>query len=324
MNVKESVALEVHPHEFQGSVPDRLPSDVIRELSVLQPVKAVRAILLEWLGIAAAIVLCQAFWNPALYMLVVIWIGARQHALTVLGHDAAHFRLLPRKWNDWIGNVFVMWPVFLAADGYRQYHGEHHRFTGTTQDGNRRIWRTHTSKGDLTREWTFPKTVAGLVLTVLLRAAVLTGVFWIIRGLLAAFVLRRSWGGLIIRMGYYAVAIGGMAFAGALRGFLLYWVVPYCTAHIGFQYIRLICEHSAIRSDDPAYAATRTTLARWWERVMIVPRNIHYHIEHHWYPSVPFYNLPALHEALMAQAHFRRHAVVTRSVFASLRQCISK
>ena len=122
-------------------------------------------------------------------------------------------------------------------------------------------------------------------------------------------------------MTYYAAFIGAMAYADVLRGFLLYWIVPYCTAHIAFQYIRLICEHSAIHSGDPAYAATRTTLARWWERWIIVPRNIHYHIEHHWYPSVPFYNLPALHRQLMVQPRFRQHAVVTNSVIASLRQC---
>jgi fatty acid desaturase len=323
--MKPVPALETHPHEFQGSVPDRLPAEIIRELSVLRPGKAIQAILVEWLGIAAAIALCEAVWHPILYVLAVVWIGARQHALTVLGHDAAHFRLLPgRSWNDWVGNLAVMWPVFLAADGYRHYHGEHHRFTGMPNDGNRRIWGTHTAAGEFTSEWTFPKTRAGLVLTVLRRAALFTGLFWILRGFAAAVILRRSWGHLAGRMAYYAGIVGAMAAAGALRGFVLYWIVPYCTAHIAFQYIRLICEHSAVESGDPAYAMTRTTLARWWERWLLLPRNIHYHIEHHWYPSVPFYNLPALHGRLRAQPRFRRHAVVTRSVAASLKQCIGR
>jgi fatty acid desaturase len=105
---------------------------------------------------------------------------------------------------------------------------------------------------------------------------------------------------------------------------LRYWIVPYCTWHIACQYIRLICEHSAVDSTDPAYTMTRTTLARWWERWLIVPRNINYHIEHHWYPSVPFYNLPALHAELMAQPEFHERAVVTSSVFTSLRQCLAR
>jgi fatty acid desaturase len=73
----------------------------------------------------------------------------------------------------------------------------------------------------------------------------------------------------------------------------------------------------------PAYAQIRTTLARPWERFLLVPRNIHYHVEHHFYPSVPFYNLPALHEALMSQPGFRANAVVTCSVAASLRQVLA-
>ena len=315
-------ASEPHPHDFQGSVPDRLPGEIIRDLSVLRPGKAISAIIVEWLGIAAAVALCEAIWHPVVYLFAVVWIGARQHALTVLGHDAAHFRLLPgREWNDWTGNMAVMWPVFLAVDGYRHYHGEHHRFTGRTADGNRTIWKTHTEAGQLTPEWTFPKTPAALARTVLRRAAFATGLFWILRGFVAAVIMRRSWGHLAVRMAYYAALIGTMAYAGVLGGFLMYWIVPYCTAHIAFQYIRLICEHSAVQSSDPAYAATRTTLARLWERWLIVPRNIHYHIEHHWYPGVPFYNLPALHGHLMAQPRFRQNAVVTTSVVASLRQC---
>ena len=272
-------ASEPHPHDFQGSVPDRLPAEIIRDLSVLRPGKAISAIIVEWLGIAAAIILCEALWHPVVYLFAVVWIGARQHALTVLGHDAAHFRLLPgRRWNDWVGNLAVMWPVFLAADLYRPLHGEHHRFTGTPADGNRTIWRTHTAAGELTAEWTFPKKRAALALMILRRAAFVTGLFWIVRSLVGSVIVSRSWGRVVARMTYYAVLIGTVAYAGVLREFLLYWIVPYCTAHIAFQYIR-------------------------------------------WYPGVPFYNLPALHGHLIAQPGFRQNAVVTNSVFASLRQC---
>jgi fatty acid desaturase len=58
------------------------------------------------------------------------------------------------------------------------------------------------------------------------------------------------------------------------------------------------------------------------ESVFILPRNIGYHLEHHWYPSVPFYRLPELHQALMEREGFRQHAVVKRSVIASLSECV--
>lgn len=314
-----------HPHDFQGRVPDRLPAQVIRELSVLQPRKAIAAIVVEWVGILAAMALCEAVWHPLVYACAVVWIGARQHALAVLGHDAAHFRLLPdRRWNDWVANLTTQWPTFLSVEGFRHYHGEHHRFTGTAADGNRTIWKTHTADGHLTAEWTYPKTPLALGLTILRRAAFVTGLYWIVRGLVAMVLFRRSWVQVIARLTFYGVSVWVLVATGVLQGFLLYWIVPYCTWHMACQYLRLICEHSAVHSTAPAYTMTRTTLARWWERWLIVPRYIHYHIEHHWYPSVPFYNLPALHAHLLAQPEFRQHAVVTTSVLASLWQCVAR
>jgi fatty acid desaturase len=316
---------QAHPHDFQGRVPERLPSRVVRELSVLQPRKAVTAITVEWLCILGAIILCQTVRHPLVYLGAVIWIGARQHALTVLGHDAAHYRLLPNKrWNDWVADLTTQWPMFLTVEGFRYYHGEHHRLLGAVGDGNRKIWRTHTADGHPTAEWTYPKTPIALALTILRRAAFVTGLFWIVRGLVAMVLFRRSWVQVIARLLFYGLSVWALVVAGAFRGFLLYWIVPYCTWHMACQYIRLICEHSEAHSTDPAYAMTRTTLARRWERWLIVPRNIHYHVEHHWYPSVPFYNLPALHAELMARPGFHEHAVVTTSVIASLRQCLAR
>ena len=49
---------------------------------------------------------------------------------------------------------------------------------------------------------------------------------------------------------------------GAWYAFLLYWIVPYCTWHIAIQYARLICEHSAVESEEEEYAITRTTIPR--------------------------------------------------------------
>jgi fatty acid desaturase len=78
-----------HPHDLRAGVPDRLPIEVVRELSRLEPALAVRAIAGEWAAIVAAIVICERVGWPWLYPLAVVWIGARQAALTVIAHDAA-------------------------------------------------------------------------------------------------------------------------------------------------------------------------------------------------------------------------------------------
>lgn len=322
-----AVAEDAHPHDLRAAVPDRLPAAVVRRLSVLEPRRALGALAAEWVGIAGAIGLALALQGtrawPWVYPLVVVFVGARQAALTVIGHDAAHFRFLPsRLWNDVVGDVFVQWPTFITVEGFRKFHGEHHQHLGQPDDGNRWLWRTHDAQGRPTPEWTYPKSPAAFAAKILWRGAFLTGLRWVVRGTIGAFLFRSNRAHLLLRVAWLAAVVGALTLADAWGAFLLYWIVPYCTWHMVAQYVRLVCEHSNVPSDHPAYGATRTTLARPWERWLLVPRNIAYHIEHHWYPSVPFYNLPALHEALMAKPGFRARAVVTPSLVASIRQVL--
>jgi hypothetical protein len=84
------------PHNTSRIVP--LPPTMIKELSVLEPAKAIRATAEEWVAIAAAIAVCSLFWHPALYVAAVVVIGSRQPAsnprtrclpLSVLGEPLA-------------------------------------------------------------------------------------------------------------------------------------------------------------------------------------------------------------------------------------------
>ena len=310
-----------HPHEAVAGVPDRLPAAELRALSTLEPAKALAAIGLEWLGIAAAAGLY--LWRPGVltYLVAVVFIGARQHALTVIGHDASHYRLLPTKRsNDLVANLFLMWPIFISAGGFRHFHSPHHRYFGGPEDGNRSLWKTHNAIGELAPEWVYPKTPAALVAKILRHMAFATGIRWIIRGLLGMFVIREPLGWKLGRNLFYVLAAATLTLGGWWLEFLLVWIVPLCTWHVAIQYMRLIAEHSVVASEDPDYQGTRTTLPTRLEALLILPRNIGYHLEHHWYPSVPFYKLPALHQRLMEEPRFRAHADISPSLLRSLVQ----
>jgi fatty acid desaturase len=54
----------------------------------------------------------------------------------------------------------------------------------------------------------------------------------------------------------------------------------------------------------------------------VAPKNVNFHIEHHFYPSVPFYRLPQLHRTLMSKAEFKDSVHVTRSYLGVLRECV--
>lgn len=311
-----------HPHDGAAAVPHRIDVAVLRALSRISTSRALGAIAVEWTIIATAIAAATFSDTWPVTVIAVLVIGSRQHALTVINHDATHFRLLEsRRANDWVANVLLAWPMFISVQGFRHFHSEHHRHLNAPGDGNRALWGTHGPDGRLTREWRYPKTSAGLFLTILRRAAVFTGLFWMVRGLVGGFLFGVSTAERIARVLLWAAAFWAIDRADAWHGFVLYWIVPYCTWHVAIQYIRLTCEHSAVRTDDERYVDTRTTIPGLLGRLFVLPRNIGYHIEHHFYPSVPFYRLPELHACLMARPSFRAHANVTRSVLSSLREC---
>lgn len=312
---------EDHPHDAVAGVPDRLPVAELRELSRLQPARALAATGIEWLGIAAAMALY--LWRPGVlsYLLAVVFIGARQHALTVLGHDASHHRYLNHKFaNDLVSSVLLMWPVFVSVWGFRNFHGDHHKYFGGARDGNRLLWRTHTAQGELAPEWVYPKTRRELLRKLLRHSVFATGLRWVLRGLISCFVLREPWPWKVARVGFYVGVIALLSVCGWWLEFVSLWLVPLCTWHVTIQYMRLIAEHSAVNSDDPAYQGTRTTIPTRLEALLILPRNIGYHLEHHWYPSVPFYKLPALHARLMREPRFRHNADISTSILSSLVQ----
>jgi fatty acid desaturase len=313
-----------HPHDVVGkTIPDRLNAETIRRLSRLDSKRAMAAIASEWAGIVAAIGLAASIEHALAVLVVLPWIGARQHALAIIAHDAAHFRLLSnRHYNNWIGNLFAAWPVFISVEGFRHFHGDHHRHVNQHGDGNRPLWNTHTHEGQVTPEWRYPKTALALAGTVVRRALFLTGLRWMLRGLIGGFLFGVSPLSAAVRLSLFVAAALILTATGTWRGFVLFWMLPYCTWHIAIQYVRLICEHSAVETGDARYADTRTTIPGPLGRWFVLPRSIGYHIEHHFYPSVPFYRLPELHLALSAELGFRESAVVRHSISASLRDCV--
>jgi fatty acid desaturase len=143
-----------------------------------------------------------------------------------------------------------------------------------------------------------------------------------LRGLFAIFTFARP-GYALVRTAFFAAVAAALTVTGTWRPFILYWMVPFWTWFIVTHTVRLICEHSAVPAQTPFYNQTRTTIPTWFDRWFIVPRNISYHVEHHAYPSVPFYNLPQLHAELREKEGFRENAVVCEGVRASLRQCVA-
>ena len=78
----------------------------------------------------------------------------------------------------------------------------------------------------------------------------------------------------------------------------LLWAAAWLTTHTLVTRIRSIAEHALTPDPDDPLGNTRTAIARWWERLLIAPHRVNYHLEHHLLMTVPHYNLPRMHRLL--------------------------
>lgn len=304
--------------EFEGALPERLDPEEIRRMSRIEPAISALHIAGEWALIVAAGWLCWRFWHPLLYPVAVAFIGARQHALLILMHDGAHYRLFrSRALNDWVGELLLAWPfVVVSMRAYRRNHFPHHRHLNTAKDPD---WvRKQTS------EWVFPKNRWQLALVLLQH---FVGV-----GFLKFVVTARRVGTRatsdpeppafrLARVAYLAAICGTLTLSRTWTPFLLFWVLPFVTWTQLVFHVRSIAEHFSIRQRSGVYAETRTVITTWFDELFVLSKNGNYHLEHHLYPSVPFHRLRELHRALMSRESYRSGAHVTRGYWRVLGEC---
>jgi fatty acid desaturase len=67
--------------------------------------------------------------NVPVALLAITLIGALQHQLTGLAHEASHHTLLKHRYlNDLVSDLFCMFPMFSSTHHYRLQHMAHHQF----------------------------------------------------------------------------------------------------------------------------------------------------------------------------------------------------
>jgi len=68
-------------------------------------------------------------WNIPLTLVSIVLIGAGQHQLTGLAHEASHHILFKNRYfNDLASDVLCMFPLYSATQHYRLQHIAHHQF----------------------------------------------------------------------------------------------------------------------------------------------------------------------------------------------------
>jgi fatty acid desaturase len=296
-----------------------LDQKLVKGLSELSPWRTVVAIGFDWAVIIAAILFSE--WMNTWWALIAAWIviGGRMHAFGVLIHDFAHYRFISnKKRSEWIGDILLAWPLLTFVDGYRKNHLAHHRYTNTEKDPD---WKIKLG----TMHFTFPQSWQFAILNLL--------------GYLVGISSYRDMKSLVARLsdddgrpkhyqlkrfGFYIAVAFALTLTGAWYGFILYWMVPFFTFFLLFLYVRSVAEHFGSMDYDSELGSSRTVIPYLWERAFFSPHNVNYHLDHHLYPSVPFYSMPKLHAALMADPEYAAGAHITRGYSTGLvRECLA-
>lgn len=305
----------------------RVDKEALRALTRVDVRLSLAHIALEWfLWLGAAAI--HARWLPLwTYPLTCMFIGARLHALGILAHDGAHFLLARnRTVNDVLAEALLAWPVGLSLPTYRALHIDHHRYLNTPRDPD---WRRN--RPDRMRDCGSWRKLCALLLGLQREQLDLLRMVGAPRVPVESSGDARTpadtssqpvfppWR-LPLRLAL-ASLVAAIAFAGAWRVLLVYWVVPLATWFLLSMRIKGVAEHSALDERERCRQA-RTLTPGWWVRTFIAPKSVHYHIEHHLFPSVPCYRLKSLHHLLMNDPHYAAHAHITPSYPAFIRECL--
>lgn len=295
---------------------ERFSRDEIQELLAVENRRGLVSIATNWGIIAAAFAGVAALPHPLSVVVALFLIGARQLGLAVLMHEASHRTLLrDKRWNDAVGNWLCAYPVWSDLHAYRPYHLQHHAKTWTKDDP------------DIGLVLSFPITPASLRRKVWRDLSGQTGRKFV-RGAWKRSMARWRAGDEHGRRAFVGfLATNGVLFAllAALGHPLLYllWIGAWLTTNTLVTRIRSIAEHAMVPDPSDPLRNTRTTLVSWWERLLLAPNRVNYHLEHHLLMTVPHYKLPRLHHMLDARG-LLDGALVTRGYRAVLARAASK
>jgi len=241
-------------------------------------------------------------------------VAARQHALMVLTHEGIHKRLSCTLWvNEWLACLTTAFPVFISLAKWRFIHLYHHQYTYTVDDPDRAIYARY-PLGSKKFLRLVLRDVSGLNVMATLK-------YFVDIPLVTADFNRRFLGearaaqyrqiaDMHAFLLFWTVVVGGGLYFGGRTAallFVLYWLVPYCTVTQVFFRIRGAIEHGHVPDSGNPYQQTRTYFIHPVLGFFFSPKLVNYHLEHHLYPSVPFYHLPQLHRALQRTVYPQEH-----------------
>lgn len=264
----------------------RLSREELQELMRLRPWLSLAKF--TWFFSLMGLLTWLAWRSESLYVdwPIYVALGYLWMSVVTFMHDATHDSLFPRRWQNQAFGTLAMLPLMVSFIAFKEDHLQHHRHNRSPKDpdaftmGQRRV-------ADFVVFYLY-FFVGGL----------LTAIHFTLIYPVKAFG-PRQWAIHLFENGLKAAAYVGMILwarsHGVLGEFLAVWLFPLLFFSL-FNSLRFIAEHYETPWNRGNLMGTRTITSNrvhsyFWN-------NINWHIGHHVYPRVPWYNLVALHRRL--------------------------
>jgi len=277
-----------HAQQLKQDLAAALPIEDLRRLHEKRPLLHAMIAFANFAVIgacAAAIVYVDRWyiWLPCAFIA-----GFAVFDFTVLLHEVVHRAVLTtanERTYRVLGLLYAM-PSGISASQFTRWHLDHHAALGSYEE-------------DPKRHWLSPKRNARWLKLLYFTPALFPIYFRAAKNETRSYepelqktIARERNATIAFQL---AILIAIALIGGWWIAFKLYVVPVFFVFPIAFALNRL-GQHYDINPDDPAQWSTLMKGSWFWDALYLFSN---YHLEHHYFPGVPFYNLPRLQKLLM-------------------------
>jgi fatty acid desaturase len=276
-----------HAASFRAELGAAIPRERLRELHAREAWRHLLVALRQFAILAACTLGLTTFTSPLVWVPLAVVQGFTVFNFTILLHEVVHHAVFERRrpiLERLLGFCYAV-PSGISATQFTRWHLDHHAELGSAEDDPKR----HHLSPKVNARWYKLLYCTPALFPIYFRAARRESATY--PATVQSAIARERWLSIGAHLAVLAVLWFGVSGGAALRAYVVpvFFVFP-----VAFTLNRL-GQHYDI---DPADPAKWTTLMRgswFWDAVFL---NSNYHLEHHYFPGVPFYRLPELQRAL--------------------------
>ena len=269
--------------ELKSSV----PLDELRRLHEVSAWRHMTVLARQFLLLGTCSFLLARFSNPLLWIPLALVQGFTIFNFTVMLHEVVHEAVVkrPRPWVTRLFGVLYAFPSGISHLQFTRWHLDHHDNLGSSTEDPKRF---HLSPKRNAR-WYKLLYFTPALFFIYFRAARKETITYP-DGLRRRIERERN----LTMLGHVAILAllwWGLGGAAMLRVYLIpyFFVFPVAFA------LNRMGQHYYINPADPAQWSTLVKSSLFWNTAFLWSN---FHLEHHYFPRVPFYNLARLHRLL--------------------------